>query len=561
MPSGSVQAGPLAPGRIATIYGQYLGPAESCRGTASETAREATNPLRPHQATIETQIFPFSLCKTEVFVGGSKAGLLYVGSGQINFRTPQSVATSGWTDVRVVHNGQSGPVVAVPLSKQAPNGTAEQIADGMWSAFRQVSWERPYNRKIAGCTAVPASPAAPRGGLNGHTHYCAASDAGVLTESLYYPVNAADPRISLLRADIRPSVTYPEQSVEIERHLAGRLTDILGPPAVPGNIYEIGASPPEPGLRWRRGKLTVFLHHNRSHIAPAGVRNGVVLIAVREEILAQRREAPVADFVHARELEQRFPGRYFTADPQFPKSEEERDARDRRTRRELLWLLRYSGGDAASRAAALVAADDLAVRLGSLLVGRRIQHGSEHLALVSDADDIRNRLKKHGVRYGGIGHYSGDLEYDRSLLRRAWAEYPETIWGQRAFLILQRLGCATRQFPCPGPNCFLSVIAQGEQFLERHPDSPLRTEQIYNLALANETWWSLRQAQPDDSSAYGARVTHQSAEQARLRAIEWYEQLLRIAPDTPNAGAAEIALPRLKLKLDSGSRTFFCFSC
>jgi hypothetical protein len=27
------------------------------------------------------------------------------------------------------------------------------------------------------------------------------------------------------------------------------------------------------------------------------------------------------------------------------------------------------------------------------------------------------------------------------------------------------------------------------------------------------------------------------------------------------ARAAEIALPRLKLKLDTGERTFFCFSC
>ena len=67
---------------------------------------------------------------------------------------------------------------------------------------------------------------------------------------------------------------------------------------------------------------------------------------------------------------------------------------------------------------------------------------------------------------------------------------------------------------------------------------------------------------PEDITAQGARVTKASADRARQRAVDLYEELLNIAsPASPEAHAAELALPRLKLKLDTGERTFFCFSC
>lgn len=563
VPSGSAKASPLAPGRIATVYGEHLGPAQPCHGTPDPIARETANPLRPNQAVIETQVFPKRLCNSEVYVGGVRAGLLYVSWGQINFRVPQPVATRGSTEVRVIFNDRPGPAASVQLTSDAPNRTPEQVAESMLSALERVSWQRRYDPRTTGCTAVPTHPAAPGGGLNGHAYYCAAADKDVTTESLYYAVNPAHPAVLLLRADVRPAMTYPEWSVEVEQHLARRLTEAFGAGTAPDNIYEVGASRPQAGLSWRAGKLTLFLHRNPNHLAPAGLRTGVMLIAVRDEILAQRPpiEPAVASFPYARELQQLLPGRYFAAAPLPPRSEVDRDAADHRTRTALLQLLQHPERGRAESAAALVAADDLAVRLGSLLVARTIQHGSEYLAVTAGASSIRAQLARYGVRYGEIGHYSGDLEYDRSLLRRAWTQYPDSIWGQRAFLMLQRLGCATRQFHCPGPNCFLPVIEQGESFLERYPDTSLRTEQIYNLAQANETWWSLGQAQPGDSSAQGARVTRATADRARIRAIKGYQQLLRIAPGTPEARAAEIAIPRLKLKLDTGQRIFFCFSC
>src|SRR5437016_3877945 len=58
VPSGAMQPAPLAPGRVASIYGAGLGPAQPCHGSPDPNRRETPNPLRPHQTLIETQVFP-----------------------------------------------------------------------------------------------------------------------------------------------------------------------------------------------------------------------------------------------------------------------------------------------------------------------------------------------------------------------------------------------------------------------------------------------------------------------------------------------------------------------
>ncbi|MFN0106308.1 MAG: hypothetical protein ACKV2U_29975 [Bryobacteraceae bacterium] len=569
-PSGAREPAPLAPGRVASIYGRDLGPAQPCSGSPDPDRREISNPLRPNQTLIETQIFPAKLCETEVRVGGVAAGLLYVSAGQINFKVPQAAKTQGQTSIRVLHKGQAGPSVLVPLTSDAPAGSPERIAGKMWSDLHHVKWQRQYAPGVGRCDSVPAHQGF-RNALNGHAYYCAQAKDDVIAESFYYPVDHTNPQLLLLRADIRPVNAYPELSAEVEQWLVRRLVKAYGAGVVPNHIYEIGAARPNPGLSWRSGKLTIFLHRNRNHVAPAGVREGVVLIAVRDEILERRQAihrldetyrslATLSPPVVAKELERQLPGAYFAAAPD-PKSEPDRVKSERQTRVALLRLLRQTTGEPEQRAAALVAADDLARRLAGLLVVRAINNGSESLSVPEGLEKVRMQLASYGVRFGQIGHYSGALDYDSTLLQRAWKEYPGTTWGQRAFLMLQRVGCAPPGFGCKNSNCFLSVIKQGESFLERYPETPFRNEQIHHLALANETWWSLSQAEPGDISAQGAAVTKASAERARQKAIELYEYLLRVAPETPEAQAAILALPRLQLKLGIGERRFFCFSC
>lgn len=575
LPSGASHPGPLAPGMLASIYGERLGPETACTGSADPRHRETPNSLRPNQTMVETQVFPKRLCDTEVRVGGVAAGLLYVQARQINFKVPQDVPVKGTTGVRVTYKGQSGPVVMMDLASTPRTESAPRLAETIWSGLQRVKWETAYEqragKRASVCSAVPVHPDL-RGGLYGHAYYCSEQIADVVAESFYYPAGGARPVVLLRRADFRLAIAYPEMSAEVEQLLLQRLVRTYGPGTVPDHLFEIGASRPNPGLSWRAGDTTIFLHRNRNFVAPAGVREGVQLIAVRTEVLAERESKREIDkafgsttkLAHSMIVSdvKKDLGPAYLLPGRRPTSEAERAASEHETRVALLALLGQTGaGDRSRRAAILVAADDLTVRLGSLLVARSVAHGAETLSEAPGASRARRQLAAYGVRYTGIGHYSGDLEYDRSLLRRAGKEFPETPWGQRAFLVLQCLSCSISGFGCQGPNCFRAVIEQGENFLREHPGTPFRKEQIYNLALAYETWWSLSQAGPGDPSAEGAQVDRASAERARKKAIELYEELARIAPESPEARAGRLILPRLKLRLGTGERTFFCFSC
>jgi len=83
------------------------------------------------------------------------------------------------------------------------------------------------------------------------------------------------------------------------------------------------------------------------------------------------------------------------------------------------------------------------------------------------------------------------------------------------------------------------------------------------VAQAYETWWSLSQAQPatgsDDSENVDPGKYQQGSEEARQKAIAFYERLLQIAPQSDHAVYARRVLPRLKLGIDTGQRRFYCF--
>ena len=575
LPSGASDPGPLAPGMLASIYGERLGPETACSGSADSLHRETPSPLRPNQTPIETQVFPKRLCDTEVRVGGIAAGLLYVQARQINFKAPQELPVEGTAEVRVTYKGQSGPVVRMNLALTRNTESAQRLTGTIWSGLQRVKWETAYRQPARGstsaCSGVPPHPDL-RGGLYGYAYYCSQRMPQVIAESLYYPAGGSRPAVLLRRADFRLAGAYPEMSIEVERLLAQRLVRAYGPGTVPDRLlYEIAAGWPNPGLSWRAGEITIFLHRNRNFVAPAGIREGVQLIAVRNEVLRERElkleidkafgtTSMLAYVVIARDLKRDL-GTWYLTPGSRPASEAGRAKGERETRAALLALLGQAGaGDRGRRAAILVAADDLTVRLGSLLVARSVARGAETESEAPDANQVRRQLAAYGVRYTGIGHYSGDLEYDHSLLRRAWKEFPETPWGQRAYLEIQSLACSLPDSGCQGPNCFRAVIERGEKFLREYPETPVRKEQIYHLARAYETWWSLSQAEPADPTAEGARIDKASAERAREKAIDLYEELTRIAPESPEARAGQLILPRLKLRLGTGERAFFCFT-
>jgi hypothetical protein len=439
----------------------------------------------------------------------------------------------------------------------SPLGAQTRLADVILADAARVPWNTPYqdHHSVPGetCQLVPPHTTL-RHGIWDYAYHCMTTSDGVIAEAFYYPTDDDSPRIVLRRADFRLSATGPELSAQVEQLLQTRLASQHGAGTVPNNLFEIGAYRPDRGLSWDTGDLTLFLHHNRDAVTPSGIRTGVQLIAVRREVLDLRERQKKAD--EAIETASAMSGPALSRDLKrelgdlFVAPGEESQ-----TRAALLKLLAAAdGGTGNRRAAVLVGADELALRLGTLLVTRTGE--------APNAEAVRRQLAPYGIHYGGIGHDSGVLEYNHGLLARAWKEFPDTAWGQRAFLLMQPLACAAGlPAPCPGQSCFRMVIHEGEAFLRDHPQTPFRREQIYNLALAYETWWSLSQAAPGDDTAEGANVDRAGGDIARRHALSLYEEVTRMAPGSPEALSASLRLPRLKLSLDTGERAFFCFWC
>ncbi|GAB4372212.1 MAG: hypothetical protein OHK0021_14680 [Bryobacter sp.] len=138
VPSGMRQAGPLAPGRIATLYGNFLGPQTPCSAQAHPQLRGSPHPARPVQAELETAHFPTGLCGVALMVDGHPAGLLYVSAGQVNFQVPQEIVVSRPVPVQLRHQDAWGPSIEVALGwKDTP--PAAELARQLESALASLN--------------------------------------------------------------------------------------------------------------------------------------------------------------------------------------------------------------------------------------------------------------------------------------------------------------------------------------------------------------------------------------------------------------------------------------
>jgi len=203
----------------------------------------------------------------------------------------------------------------------------------------------------------------------------------------------------------------------------------------------------------------------------------------------------------------------------------------------------------------LWAADRLAQRLPSVI--------ADDKSLNADWTEWQRELAAYGVSYGPSADEDGPLAYTGGLLKRIWADYGQTDWGERAFLVLQSHGWDIQSACAAGSDQFRAVIQQGLPFLEQHPYSPYQLDVQLTVAQAYETWWSLSRAQApaedDDSEYVDPQKYQEGAEEARQKAIALYERLLQTAPQSDHAAYARRVLPRLKLGIDTGQRRFYCF--
>jgi len=167
------------------------------------------------------------------------------------------------------------------------------------------------------------------------------------------------------------------------------------------------------------------------------------------------------------------------------------------------------------------------------------------------------------------GHYGGwytNGAFVAPLLRRAgsnrWTDlvFLKTLYGD--FDLSRSDSCRGTFISC---QPFQLVMDEGEAFLRDHPRSSVATEVRLLAALAHETGWSLSKFRPspdagDPTSDVGSPFDPTSftlgAPLNRSRAIELYEDHLRLNPLDPRNRLIKRRLARIRLDIDTGCRAF-----
>lgn len=173
--------------------------------------------------------------------------------------------------------------------------------------------------------------------------------------------------------------------------------------------------------------------------------------------------------------------------------------------------------------------------------------------------DVRNDFAQHKLSLEhselGSGFY-----YQHDLLWRLWRDYPNTDWGERAFVLLLDAGWDTSGTCAKGADQFREVIRQGESFLQQHPNSSYRSFVVHLVGQAYATWWALsNQPLPGMEDYVDPKLYQKGAAEARLKAIAYFEQALQLAPGTPLAQYAQEILPALRdQQLTQDGYRFFC---
>jgi hypothetical protein len=171
-----------------------------------------------------------------------------------------------------------------------------------------------------------------------------------------------------------------------------------------------------------------------------------------------------------------------------------------------------------------------------------------------------NELAAQGLTYRWA-ELDGEWAYQSDMLLRLWHDYPSTEEGEDAFVLLLNKGFDTTRCCGQGSDNFRTVVREGEKFLSERPQSLVRIEVAFLLAQAYETWWSLsltpeqNQEEGDPSPA----AYREGAAAAREKAIAYYEEVLKAAPEGPQAQCSRQPLEKLQANQDTHQRRFYCY--
>jgi hypothetical protein len=221
------------------------------------------------------------------------------------------------------------------------------------------------------------------------------------------------------------------------------------------------------------------------------------------------------------------------------------DARYRRVVFQLLDAAKDTPAD--RRPAMLFAADEVAQGIWCAFENK------------AECDQLRVDFARYQLTLAGAG-LGGVFIYPHDLLWRLWRDYPETEWGERAFVLLLNEGWDTSGTCQKGAEQFREVIQQGESFLKQRARSPQRGMVTLLVAEAYASWWSLSNERKGSgmSDYVDPKRYEEGAEEARIKAIAYFEEVLQLTPETGVSRFALEVLPPLRDKQVLDNYRFYC---
>jgi hypothetical protein len=432
-----------------------------------------------------------------------------------------------------------------PLTALAQD--VEAMASGMVAAVDSTAWGVRYSGGKSCREYFASAYGEPYTSVSAWSWHCDATSNGIVTESYYYALSGA---AVLLRLDIGLPEANQKSSEPVRALIEAELTQRFGAPLtarLPAGYPRPGGGPQVRISHWHTQTDDLLLFDGPFYLSPLRPRGGVRLIALASAMNdAISDDAKMPDVLLAvgttdeerRRLERELAPLYDNSAPTVGKLVR------------LLGAARTAEGN--RKAANLLAADSMTTGLAGVL------GDGEHVA---EAEAAGRQLAEFGVRLGP--QQKDGLRYDHELLSEAWGKYPNTEWGEGAFLKLEQMAWdpASDGYSRPeNPDTFRDVVEHGEAFLAGHPNSPVRLRVLFAVASAYETWWSVSLAPASDENygVYPRRAENERrGDEARLKAIADYEQIERMAPSSDFALWASRHLPRLRLRLDTGFRRWF----
>ena len=452
--------------------------------------------------------------------------------------------------------------LALPLFAQSG---ADSIAREMVRQAQTAAWGQVYEGR-PGCGKFLANDNTYSTAIAQWSYACTAASNGIARTEFYYATPYGTVTLQYLHLSV---ASMTDAADEVFSSIRARLTQALGESIGQFGLLYTGAweqPSSKAGVRWSIPAAELILHRNQHYPLYGERLYGPQLVVIERGRFQMTEQERALDLSLGMRLfgsaivgKNRIRGDFsqYASLMDIPSAWPKDPTGIRQaTLDAALDLLRQSESAGINeKGELLIAADELVERLSNLLV---MEASGEIARAAPLTVTARRLLQPFHAKLGEPTHYGG-LDYQHDLLQRAVRETAGTEWGEIAFLRNLVLGC-------PAVDFFGAVIHEGEAYLIRHPDMKYRKDLLFSLAIAYESWWSATNAPAAATLTFEQFAPLRSkyvsgSREARLKATQLYEEVIRLAPKSPEAMMAARQLPRLKLGLDTGQRAYVCLNC